>query len=276
MRGTAIPLSALILTLTACSNAPAPPAKGTPAFYWQAAQETFGAGDYRKTNEHLEHLIKTSNEFSERGKAWRIVVVSGLLRGNLDIAEKLEYGSRENKTNPAPFRKLMNDTRSVASNLATQLLETWQKMKSEKAGEIELDFPFPVGNASEVAALVQMSKGIMLSSADVEAAMKQALQRGVLVATAKAVGADDAAEARGRFSSRPVKVAGPVFRMSIADALYQASTLFDSRKLDRPDVMKMLLTEASSALSDAPEGKPKKELSTKIQDAVKKSAKKAS
>ncbi|MBL8231974.1 MAG: hypothetical protein JNL98_25995 [Bryobacterales bacterium] len=275
MRGTSLTSTVLILFLSACSNAPAPPAKGTPAFYWQAAQESFAAGDYRKTNDHLEQLIKTDNEFTERGRAWRIVVVSGLLRGNLDIAEKFEYGSRENKNNPTPFRKQMNDTRSVASNYATQLIEVWQKMKSDKAAEVQLDFPFPAGNAAQVAQLIQVSKGILVSSAELDTAMKQAVQRGVVIATSKAAGAEDAAEARGQFNTRPVKVAGPAFRMSIADAFYEASTLFDSRKLDRPDVMKMLLTEANAALADAPDGKPKKELAGKIQDALKKSAKKS-
>jgi hypothetical protein len=276
MRGTALTPLALFLILSACSNAPAPPAKGTPAFYWQAAQETFSAGDYRKTNDHLEQLIKTNNEFTERGKAWRMVVLSGLLRGNLDVAEKFEYGARENKQNPAPFRKQMNDVRSVASNLATQLLETWQKMKADKPAEVLLDFPFPPGNAAQVAALIQVSKGILLPSAEIETATKQALQRGVVLATTKAAGAEDAASARVQFSTRPVKVSGPAFRMAVADTFYEASTLFDSRRLDRPDVMKMLLTEASEALADAPEGKPKKELAGKIQDALKKSAKKSS
>ncbi|MCS7023883.1 MAG: hypothetical protein NZV14_03700 [Bryobacteraceae bacterium] len=264
-----------LMLLAGCSSAPPPPAKGTPAFYWQAAQETFAAGDYRKANDHLEQLTKTNNEFSDRGLAWRLVVCSGLLRGALDFAEKFEFGARENKANPTPFRKQVNDMRSLAANYAAQLLETWRKMKAASLAEVSLDFPFPAGNTAEVPALVQVSRGILIPPAEIDSAMKLAFQRGLVLATTKAAGAEDAAEARSRFATRPVKVPGPAFRLAVAESLYEASTLFDSRRLDRPDVMKTLLSEAEAALSEAPEGKRKKDLANKIQEALRKSSRKS-
>ena len=52
--------------LSSCSSGPAGPAKGTPAFYWQAARETFAAGDNIKTLEHLDKLLVEENEYTAR------------------------------------------------------------------------------------------------------------------------------------------------------------------------------------------------------------------
>lgn len=266
----------LLLTLTSCSDAPAPAAKGTPPFYWQAAQETFAAGDYLKTNDHLEQLVKSQNEFTDRARPWRLIVLAGLLGANIDVANKFEYGGRENRTNPAPFRKQTNDSRSMSGNLAMQLLESWQKFKAAKPAEVVLDFPFPAGNTAAVAPLVQVSKGILIAGPDIESARRAAMQRGVVLAVTDAVGAgDDAAKAREILKTRPAKVPAPVFSQAMASALYEGALTFDSRKLDRPDVMKALCNEALEVLKDVPDSKSKKELATRIQDTLKRATKKA-
>lgn len=250
------------------------PAKGTPAFYWQAAHETFAAGDYMKTNDHLDQLLKTDNEFTERARPWRLVMLSGLLKGYLDFAEKFEYGGRENKTNPTPFRKSLNDARSVAGNLTMQLLESWQKYKaSAKPGEIALDFPFPSGSSAPVAALVQVSKGILLPPVEIDKALKAAVQRGVVLAVTECVGAgDDAAKARAAFQTPPAKASMPVFSVAMAKTLFDGAQLYDARKLDRPDLLKALSTQALDLMKDAPDGKEKKDLTAKIQEVLKKAA----
>ncbi len=268
-----IPVVGVLLfsLLCSCSNQPAPPAKGTPAFYWQAAQESYAAGDFMKTNDHLEQLLKSQNEFTERARPWRLVMLSGMLRGYLDFAEKFEYGGRENKTNPTPFRKSLNDARSVAGNLTMQLLESWRKFKAAKPAEVVLDFPFPSGSAAPVAALVQASKGILLPPVEIEKARKAAVQRGVVLAVTDSVGAgDDAAKGRAAFQTPPAKVSLPVFAMSMAKTLFDGAQLYDARKLDRPDLLKALSTEALELIKEAPESKEKKELTAKIQEVLKK------
>lgn len=271
-----VPLSFLLLQ--SCSDAPAPPAKGTPPFYWQAAQETFGAGDFRKTNDHLEALVRSNNEFTERARPWRLIVLWGLLKGNLDYAEKFEFGARQNKTSPASFRKQVNDSRSVASSVATQLVESWQKYKAAaKSGPVTLDFSFPPGSSGPVAALAKVSQGIAIPPGDIDTANRQAVQRGVILATAKAVGAgEDAPKAREILNKRPAAIPAEVFQLAMTEALLEAAGLFDAKKLDRPDLLKMLANEALAAAKDLPDGKEKKELTTKIQNALKAASKRAS
>ena len=60
----------LIVLLAACSSGPSAPEKGTPAFYWNAAKETYAAADYNKTLEHLGNLLKTDNEFKAPALPW--------------------------------------------------------------------------------------------------------------------------------------------------------------------------------------------------------------
>ena len=61
-----ITVAALPLWLSLTSCGPKKPAVGTPAFYWDAARETFATRDYLKTTEHLRRIIRTDNEFTQR------------------------------------------------------------------------------------------------------------------------------------------------------------------------------------------------------------------
>jgi hypothetical protein len=264
-------LPILLLTLQSCSQGPAPPAKGTPPFYWQAAQESFAAGDPVRTISHLDQLTKTDNEFSARAKPWRMVALWGVLKGHLDIAEKFDYGAKQNKTNPMPFRKQVNDSRSAAGNLAMQLAEAWKGYQGSVGSEILLDFSLPPGSAGPVVALNRASTGILLPPGEIETAKQQAMQRAVLLAAAQSVGAgDDLPKARGLLQAPPAKVTPEVFLGAMSRALYDSAKVFDPNGVDRPDVMQMLCSESSAALDKTPDSKEKKEMQTKLQDCLKK------
>src|ERR1035437_5769735 len=79
-REVAIALATLGLVAagTSCSSGPQPPQPGTPEFFWAAAKETYLAGDFVKTSEHLQRILATGNEFSARARAWDTVISSGL------------------------------------------------------------------------------------------------------------------------------------------------------------------------------------------------------
>src|SRR5712672_2818125 len=115
------PLTFLMLS---CSSGPEPPAKGTPAFYWSAAKESYNSGDYLKTVDHLAKVAGTENEFRTQAVPWRLVLVGGMSKGYADLADQYEYGARSNKSNPAPFRKQTSALRSDASRLALDFAET--------------------------------------------------------------------------------------------------------------------------------------------------------
>ena len=57
--------------------------------------------------------------------------------------------------------------------------------------------------------------------------------------------------------------------VAMASALYSDAALYDQKKLDNPDNMKLLLTHAKEALKGVPEDKAIKELSGKIEKAEK-------
>ena len=146
-----------ILVLTAglnssCStdNAPKP---GTPAYSWAAAHETFAAADYAKTSEHLEKLVATDNEYTARARPWLLILISGMGRGYMDVADNLEYGVRAKKADPGGFRKYISNYRSAAGRHALHFAETFMRFQKAKDEPVALAFSFPNGSAALVPAL---------------------------------------------------------------------------------------------------------------------------
>lgn len=181
-----------------------------------------------------------------------------------------------NKSNPAPFRRQVSDYRSIASRLALSFAETLQQFeKTNPAGEVTLDFPFPAGAATPVAAINKAAEGMLVSGAELETAQKQALERAVLLAATRAVGAgDDAAKARDAFKSGSAKVPVDVFLRAMAQASLNRADVFAPMKLDQPDRFKFFCSHALDLAKKLPAGKESKELTAKIEDTMKKGVKK--
>src|SRR5689334_4597358 len=97
-----VPLVLLIVSAglqLSCSTDSAPKT-GTPQYYWSAARENYAAGDFSKTAENLERVAATENEFSARAQAWLLILTSGQIRGQMDLADGLEAGVRARKADP--------------------------------------------------------------------------------------------------------------------------------------------------------------------------------
>jgi hypothetical protein len=265
-------LISLSLLLVACSTGPTPPRKGTPEFYWQAARETFEASDYLKTADHLDSIGRTENQFTSKAQPWRLVLISGMTKAFMELGDNYEFGARINKANPTPFRKRVSYYRNMAAGLCLQFAETFRSFKqSHQEPEITLSFPFPTGSAGQVPGLNKLSNGIFLSEAEQETTQKRMLERSILIAVAKSVGAgEDTAKAQAMFQAGEVKVPRAVFMTAIANALYEQSQLFAGLKLDKPDQLKLFANEALDALKGVPETKDTKALTAKIQAALKK------
>lgn len=254
----------------ACSETSSGPQKGTPAFSWNAALETFSKADNTKTADHLDALLKSDNEYTSRALPWRLILLSGELKGLSEMADKFEYGARANKSNPAPFRKVVNDTRSMAGQTASRLAELWPKFKPGAEG-VALEFPFPAGTSAQSPSLNNAANGIMQSPGEVENTRNLSRQRGLLLALTRAVGAgDDVAKAREILKTGSAKVPAEIFSEAMAEALFDAATLFSKSKLDRPDSMKLLSNQAMEILKTLPSNKDRKALADKIQDSLKK------
>ena len=144
-----------------------------------------------------------------------------------------------------------------------------QLLLGNKAETIELAFGFPSGNSAEPVQLQRVAKGMILADSDVESLTREMVQRGVLLAMARAVGApDDTAKASDLFKAGDVKVPRSTFLAAMGNSLYEQAQLYSSTKLDDPTKLKMFNTMASDALKGVPETKQTKDLNAKIQKAM--------
>lgn len=271
-RRIAVAVVAAVL-LSACSSAPPTPQRGTPAFYWSAAKETFATGDFLKTSDHLEQIGRSENEFSARALPWRLVITSGLAGGFADLADSFEAGARVNKTNSTPFRRHVSEFRSRADRQALQFAETFQGfLKSSKDDKVTLAFAYPSGSLTPVAQLSKASTGILLAPPDLEDAQKRALERAIVRTTCLAVGApEDTAKAQALFKAGSVEIPRAAFVTTMAGALHEEARIYAPGKLDQPDRLKTFCNLALEALKSVPASAESKALMTKIQATLKRS-----
>ncbi len=263
-------LSAFFLFMS-CSSGPAAPEKGTPAFYWQAARETYAAGDYAKTLEDLDNLVATDNEFTARALPWSLVLTSGLASGYMELADNYAIGARVNKSDPSAFRRVVSNSRGSANRLALQFADNFGKLDKLKDSNITLAFAFPKGSGGQVTQFVKVTSGMILPAAEADMAQQRSLERGVVLATCRAAGApDDAAKTAEIMKTGVTQIPRDTFMMAMTQSLYEESQLYTATKLDEPQKMQILCQRAQAAIKGLPESKETKELSVKIEKAMKK------
>ncbi len=255
--------------LIACSGSSGPE-PGTPAFYWAAANETFGNKDYVKTVEHLEKLTATDNEYTARARPWLLVMTSGMAKGYMDLAENFDAGARANKANPTAFRRQTNTYRGQADHLAVEFAEVFGKFEQGKDDPVAIAYPFPTGSAAPVMELTKAATGILLTPTEIDSAEKRAIARAVLLQGCAAAGApDDVAKAENLLKAGTLQVARAAFTLTMANTLFDESKLYGPRGLDNPDRAKLFSNRALDALKTVPETKDTKDLSTKIAKSLK-------
>lgn len=266
-------LVCLVLILAGCSSAPPAAQPGSPAFIWGAAKSTYAAGDFLKASDNLVQLDKSDNEFTARSMPWSIVLTTGIARGYSDLADNFDAGGRENRANPAPFRRQATLFRGYASGAAIQTAESLHRLMTSEAGKAEkiaLDFAYPSGSQAEPVQLQRISKGMLFPEAEVEGIQKAMVQRGVLLSVARAVGAgDDTAKALDVFQKGNVSVDRATFLLEMARSLQEQADLFGPKKLDQPNRAKLLFNQAEEALKATPDGKARKDIQGKIDKARK-------
>ncbi|HMC58614.1 MAG TPA: hypothetical protein VKJ01_05430 [Candidatus Solibacter sp.] len=267
------PVLALAI-LSSCSSEPAGPARGTPAYYWQAAGETYKAGDYMKTLEHLEQILASDNDFAARALPWALVLTSGMASGYMELADPYETGGRMNKSDPTAFRRPIRDYRGLANRLSLQFAELAARLDKVQGDNVPLAFGYPAGTAAPVAALTKVASGVVLTAPDAEAAKKRAIERGVLLAACRMAGApDDTARTEAILRAPDAKVARPALLLAVAQTLFNESQLYGPRKLEDPEKVTLFCQRAQDMLKKVPESKGSKDLAAKIQNVLKKSKK---
>jgi len=262
----------LVLFTTACASGPQGPQPGTPGFFWAAAKDTWRAGDYVKTSEHLQRILASENEFTARARAWDTVISAGLAQGYIELADTWEAGARMNRANPTPFRKQVSTLRGLASASAIQYTEDMHKlMDASKDPEIVLAFAFPAGGVGLPVAMKRISGGILIQDSESDLLQSAMLQRGVVLAVCAALGhPDDSAAAQEKLKTAEFKVPRDTYLLAAARSMQSQSELFTGTKLDQPARLKMMSQEASEALKALPPTKETKQLEEKIQARLKK------
>ncbi len=273
-----LPVSGLmfaLITLSGCSSRSNLPQPGTPAFYWQAARETFAAGDYTKTITALDSILDSDNEYTARALPWSLVLASGMASGYMAIADNYTFGARANRSDPSSFRTQASNNRAFANRLALHFAENFAKMDQLKDANVALAFALPPGSAAEVVEFAKLGTGRVLLPAEVDSMQKRAIQRAVLLATCSAAGAPDDPAKTAQILSAPnnAQVPRATFMLAMAKALYDESQLYTHDKLDDPDKMTIFCQRAQDALKTVPESKDTKDLTAKIQKVLKKSKK---
>jgi hypothetical protein len=260
-----------LLAATSCSKGPEPPQPGTPAFYWNAAQSTYHAGDFVKTSENLRQILSSDNDFTARTRPWAIVMSAGIAQGYAGTADAFEAGAKMNRLNPMPFRKEMSQLRTLANAAAMEFVESMHKfMDVEKSPEVLLAFDNPNGSAVEPPNLRKVQSGQLMQDSEREAMIKAMLQRGVVLAAGRAAGSSDPAKTLEILKNADAKRPRGEFLASMAQELFDRSALYGPTKLDLPNRTKLFCQEALEALQAAPDTKERKALETKINAALKK------
>ncbi len=257
-----------LFLLFACG--PAGPREGTPAFFWAAAKETFVAGDYMKTTDHLDRILESDNEYTARAMPWSLLVMSGLASGYMDLADKYQAGAKANKEASGGFYRQVSNYRSLANRVTLRFADTFAKFDKSKDDSVTLDFPFPPGTVAAAPQLALVAQGNLLPAATADAVEKRTLERGILLATIRAAGApEDTAKAEQILKSSGGKVPRATFSLAMARTLFEGSQLYSRQKLNDSDKMTILCQRALAVLSSLPETSETKDLGMSIRLAMK-------
>jgi len=246
-RFAALLIALAMLGLAACSGPVTTSARvGTPEFYWYAAKETYAAGDYVKTADHLDHLIDNDNEYTARAVPWSLVVTSGMAAGYMEIADAYVAGARVNKTKGLAFRKKASDYRTMASPLVLRFAQNVDKMSKVPSGGIQLAFGMSKGAANPSPMLSQVASGFQLTQAQEEQLVLQNIQRNVLLAVCRAAGApNDTARTEEVLGHASALIPRASFENTISQILTIESALYSRDKLDDPEKLEAVKRRAS-------------------------------
>lgn len=261
---------ALAMACVSCASGPKPPEPGTAAFFWGSAQESYRAGDLTRTDEQLQKILGTDNEFVPRARVWDMVISAGLAQGYAEMADVFETGARLNRANPTPFRKQVTTERSAASSAALQFAdEVHGFLAKDKDPNVVLPFVYPAGSLAQPPTLDKIGKGMLVQDSERDLLQTAMLQRGVGQAVCKVMdSSDDAAKAADKLKSGQGQVTRDAFLWATAQMLEQASQLYTPNKLDMPNRFILLSDQALESLKSIPETKDSKALAAKIQKAL--------
>ncbi len=240
-----------LLALTSCSKTTAV-RSGGEQFYWSAARETYAAGDYAKTADHLEKVIAGNDRLAARAIPWHLVLTSGMAAGYIELADHYTAGARRSKANALAFRLKANEYRHTASRLALRFAENVDRIDSVPLGAVPLAFPLPGGNPAPSPLLSTIAKGIELTAADAQTAEAVTIQHNVLMTACLVAGSEnDVAKAAEILGHPSAGTSRATFGKAIARMLETQSTLYVRDKLDEPAKLAAFHERSQRVLAEA-------------------------
>lgn len=240
-----------LMFLAGCSSSSVDRASNAE-FYWSAAKETYAAGDYRKTADHLETLISSKNDYTVRALPWYLVLTSGMASGYMELADQYAAGARAHKEHAAAFHTKTIEYRETASRLALRFAQNVDKLDQLPFGRLPLAFDLPKGSAAEPSLLAKIASGVELNAADAADAEALAVQHSVLMTACLAAGSpNDVAKAEVILGHDSAGTERAAFGQTIAYMLETESALYSRNKLDQPDKLDVLQKRAAIVRAEA-------------------------
>lgn len=243
-------LLSTFLALLSCGGGSGGPVQGSPEWYWAAAQGRFDASDHLKVQEHLKGLAKDEGDMRKRAAAWRLVVVTGLARGYLELGNVYADGAKKNPAKAA-FRNSIQQYRRDSRQYVIDLAESIGPFLKLTQGDasIPLDFNFPSGSAGPSGMAGNIRGGGVPTDMQQAEVADHEVRRAVLLQTAALAGAgEDVNLARPKFETRPVEIPRQAFLNALARSAFLVSDLFDRTRLNQPDIKKILIERARDCL----------------------------
>lgn len=271
-RTQALLAAAAALTLASCSSGPEPIRPGTPAYYWQVANENYSKGDFQKTREWLEKITKASrNDFTAKAWIFQLIVHSGTIRGHAELADEFELGERVNKGASMKFHKHTAGFRGQAARSGLNLHEAYNEFeKAFPEGDVTADFNVPAGSLAAPAGIAKIQTGHLPPDAEVPPLGSAMTQRGVIEQICELAGsAGDAAKAQTAMKTPPVTIPRGAFELTMAKSFYDISKIYGARKENDTNKQEAFCTLALKAAARAPESPDVKELKNKIEKDLK-------
>lgn len=268
----------LLLTL-ACAP-PVERPKGA-AFDYDAAKDMFKRNRFDRVLEFTDGLINASppNNFTDRARVLRIVVLTGQIKGYKELADAYAKGvdSMKDLHHKGAYGDQRHNNLQLGSRRALNLGEVGQ-LYLKNGGlpkELVLEAPYPATEGpTDVQTLMRVTEGRWVEPEQQEAAVSEAVNKGIDEALTDLLGGDRA-KARSLLTSGPVKLTGVDFNLYVAKALLEGGSLFDRKHFHDPEKQRTLASEADQfakaalALLKETPNKEKEQETKKLQGQIK-------
>lgn len=233
------------LALWACAGGDGGPAQGTPEWYWQAALESYEAGDYSRTLENLDSIVDAGDSpVLAKAHVWRMTLLSGLTRGYGGVWKAFDSGAEANAALARSLQNPLQESQRQLRRYAIALTESIGKTNKAlgSADKVVIDFPFPAGSAAMSPVLASISGGTVTPDNQVPMAQKAELDRGLIFAAAHVIGEGDAANsAKTRFEQLPIEVDRETFFFRLTEGMKSTADMFVRRHIDEPKVREAMM-----------------------------------